>query len=408
MSDRVVHFQETDRFKIEDLFFSRTDERGVIATGNETFRFVSDYSWEELIGAPHKVIRHKGTPKGVFHLAWERLQEGYPIGAYVVNKSKDGLAYWVYAVMSPIDGGYLSVRLKPSSEYLEMAKELYAELCEEEAEGTLTPAESSLKMRGKIRDMGHNTYRAFMTAALSAELRGRNDAMSRGPMRKIAALERIANAVRQIEKDSSMVSDLFDKTVQIPYNMRLQAGRLEGSDGPISVLSTNHQQMTQSFALAVKEFREAASLGEQPVRDGIFVSATTSLFEEILGDYETESGGIDEESKSQDLRYINELRDRYADQTKRSVADVATGARNFARMCKDMRRLLSGLELTRIMCKIERSKATGNTEGLDEIVNRLYESERDLSEVMTRIDEAVQDIIEATDQLLKPPAKKAA
>ena len=45
-------------FGVEEVFFSRTDPRGVIQAGNEVFRRVADFEWSELIGAPHKVVRH--------------------------------------------------------------------------------------------------------------------------------------------------------------------------------------------------------------------------------------------------------------------------------------------------------------------------------------------------------------
>ncbi len=77
-------------FELKDLFFSRTDERGVIIHGNGVFRKISGYMWEELKGAPHKLVRHPDMPKGVFQLYWDKLKAGDYVAAYVKNKSKDG------------------------------------------------------------------------------------------------------------------------------------------------------------------------------------------------------------------------------------------------------------------------------------------------------------------------------
>ena len=52
-------------FTFEELFFSRTDWRGVILAGNSVFQRVSLYDWDELIQKPHNVIRHPDMPKGV-------------------------------------------------------------------------------------------------------------------------------------------------------------------------------------------------------------------------------------------------------------------------------------------------------------------------------------------------------
>ena len=88
-------------FGLGEVFFSRTDQRGVIKTGNYVFKRVSNYEWEELIGAPHKIIRHPDMPKAVFWLLWDAIAKGKPVGAYVKNRAKDGLHYWVYACVVP-------------------------------------------------------------------------------------------------------------------------------------------------------------------------------------------------------------------------------------------------------------------------------------------------------------------
>lgn len=45
-------------FDLAELFFSRTDDRGVIQAGNSVFQRVSCYAWDDLLNAPHKIIRH--------------------------------------------------------------------------------------------------------------------------------------------------------------------------------------------------------------------------------------------------------------------------------------------------------------------------------------------------------------
>ena len=67
-------------FKLNEVFFSRTDKRGVIEAGNYIFRRVADYDWPELIGAPHKVIRHPDMPRAVFQLLWDTIKGGGTVG----------------------------------------------------------------------------------------------------------------------------------------------------------------------------------------------------------------------------------------------------------------------------------------------------------------------------------------
>ena len=121
-------------FKIEELFFSVTDEKGIVQFGNNVFTRISAYTEEELIGAPHNIIRHPDMPRAVFKLLWDYLEAGKTIGAYVKNLAKDGCYYWVMAIVMPCLNGYLSIRLKPSSPFFDLIHTLYQEILTTEQE----------------------------------------------------------------------------------------------------------------------------------------------------------------------------------------------------------------------------------------------------------------------------------
>ena len=122
----AVQPMEEVPFGIEELFYSRTDARGVILAGNPVFRRVAGYDWGQLIGAPHRKVRHPATPKAVFRILWSTIQTGQPAVAYVCNRAADGRPYWVLATILPFGDAYLSVRIKPTSHLLATVKEIYA------------------------------------------------------------------------------------------------------------------------------------------------------------------------------------------------------------------------------------------------------------------------------------------
>jgi aerotaxis receptor len=64
----AIETARESHFEIDELFFSRTDTRGIILSGNGVFQRVSKFSWNELINKPHKIIRHPDMPKAVFFL----------------------------------------------------------------------------------------------------------------------------------------------------------------------------------------------------------------------------------------------------------------------------------------------------------------------------------------------------
>lgn len=173
---------ETERdFKLHELFFSTTDLNGKVQNGNEVFTRISGYSSEELRGKPHSIIRHPEMPRVVFRLLWRRIQAGTPIAAYVKNRAKDGLPYWVLAYVTPIPNSYLSVRFKPTTQFFQVVSNLYTELRRVEREIETQPGrtkdeaiEASHAMLVKaLNGLGFPDYDSFIETALFAEFSSR-------------------------------------------------------------------------------------------------------------------------------------------------------------------------------------------------------------------------------------------
>lgn len=172
-------------FGIEELFFSTTDAKGIITSGNRVFQRVAAYTETEMIGQPHSLIRHPDEPRCVFKLLWDTIEDGRPIAAYVKNRAKTGEPYWVMATVVPCEGGYLSVRLKPSTPILDTVRAVYTELRQLELEqggdreiGRKAAMAASAERLGEIlAGIGFADYWSFMHAALTAELAHRAELM---------------------------------------------------------------------------------------------------------------------------------------------------------------------------------------------------------------------------------------
>ena len=173
-----THPNETE-FGMHEMFFSITDQKGIIKTGNDVFVRVSGYSKDEMVGRPHNLVRHPDMPRIVFKQLWDEIGAGRPIAAYVKNRSADGRFYWVMATVVPIPGGYLSIRIKPSSELFEVAKSIYPELRRVEAEiegpngiNRKEAMEASGARLGELlAGAGYDSYDTFMREAASAARR---------------------------------------------------------------------------------------------------------------------------------------------------------------------------------------------------------------------------------------------
>jgi len=109
---------------------STTDHRGNITYANPYFIEASGYTEDELIGAPHNILRHPDMPSAAFEDLWASIKAGLPWQGMVKNRRKNGDYYWVFARVTPIveNGkatGYMSVRTKPSRAQIEAAAALY-------------------------------------------------------------------------------------------------------------------------------------------------------------------------------------------------------------------------------------------------------------------------------------------
>ncbi len=108
---------------------SHTNEKGQITFCNDDFVDISGFTLEELIGQPHNILRHPDMPTEAFRDLWATVKSGRPWAGLVKNRCKNGDHYWVRASVTPkLDGGFMSVRVKPGREEVAAAEALYARM----------------------------------------------------------------------------------------------------------------------------------------------------------------------------------------------------------------------------------------------------------------------------------------
>jgi len=105
---------------------SRTDAKGRITYCNDDFVKASGFSVQALVGQPHNILRHPDMPAEAFRDLWATIKQGRPWTGVVKNRRQNGDYYWVRASVTPtLDGGYMSVRVKPSRDEIAAAQALY-------------------------------------------------------------------------------------------------------------------------------------------------------------------------------------------------------------------------------------------------------------------------------------------
>lgn len=310
-------------FLPSELFFSITDPRGVIVSGNQVFVRVSGHELHDLIGAPHNIIRHPDMPRAAFKLLWDHLQSGQKVAAYVKNLAKDGRYYWVVAFVSPIDGGYLSIRFLPTSALRDEVEKVYAalrdiELREEEAGDWRHGMELAGAKLGEILgSLGFATYDDLMRHAVHTELVARREAMraahdsvlpslppaardepaagrqlrryhreGQAFYRQAAAFEESLhaslNSIQTIAARGRTISELGADFHYLATNITVKAARL-GLDGKVlAVIGSRLAAGADVVTQLVKHLRTKATAAEESLKHVLFDMEWSDLQLEMI------------------------------------------------------------------------------------------------------------------------------
>lgn len=117
-----------------EVIITHTDPDSRITYANPAFLTSSEFSLEECIGQPQNLVRHPDMPKEAFADLWATIRSGKSWTGIVKNRRKSGGFYWVRANVTPMmdaNGrivGYMSVRVKPTSEEVATAERVYADI----------------------------------------------------------------------------------------------------------------------------------------------------------------------------------------------------------------------------------------------------------------------------------------
>lgn len=386
-------------FSIHELFFSRTDGRGVILSGNSVFQRISMYSWDELVNRPHNIIRHPDMPRAVFWLLWDTIKKGEPIGAYVKNKAKDGRYYWVFAIVTPFEDGYLSVRLKPSSVVFPVVEREYKSLDAAIAGSKTSPKDAAALLLDRLAQLGFADYGAFMSAALSKELASRNERLGRPQDGMIACFDEIVAAAGSLLQQAGTIFAAYEKNEYVPLNLRVQVTRLGQSGATIGVISNNYDIIACEIKSNMSRFIASAQQVHKTINDGLFLLCTAKVQQEVAEFFRQEAAS-DRQSFEQEMLYLLRQQHAYQQKAVDGLRAITAQAERFHEDCAEMKRLAASLEVTRVMGKMESSRLTVIKADLDELIDDLETFQTSVANGLREIDQMNQNIQHNARRLL--------
>ncbi|MDR5884935.1 methyl-accepting chemotaxis protein [Vreelandella janggokensis] len=262
----------------ETVLISRSDLKGNVTYANPTFVEVSGYSRDELIGAPHNLIRHPDMPEAAFANLWKTLQAGTTWQGLVKNRRKNGDHYWVHATLAPLrDGdrivGYTSVRRKASPKAVAKAEKVYAEMREKGKSRHYTLVRGELRRKGVIGIVSR-----FKLTSLRAKLIGmvlasvaligiagglgiyglmvsgdRLDTLSRSGLDDVASLQGIEQAAGQVvdELDPAVLNPRAVDADELAASVGTKRERIEARWDEYRADEDPDSQSLQSFGSAL-------------------------------------------------------------------------------------------------------------------------------------------------------------
>lgn len=163
--DREVNWDKTK------TIMSRTDAKGTIDYVNQVFVNVCGYSEQELLGAPHNIIRHPDMPRIIFKVLWDNIQRGVNFHAVAKNLAKSGEYYWVvtdFDIIKDPSGNIVSYLARRTSVPTESVEKyiapLYKKLLEVEAVGGMEASGKYLEQF--LKENGFIDYIDFIEHAI--------------------------------------------------------------------------------------------------------------------------------------------------------------------------------------------------------------------------------------------------
>lgn len=398
--------QPVEDYGADDIFMSRTDKSGTIITGNTTFIRLSGYPLVELIGKPHKIIRHPDMPRGAFAQMWHWLKQEHPFVGYVKNRAADGRYYWVMAVVVPVEGGYLSVRLKPRTERFEAVRKIYAELLAAEKEQRMSPEEARLAVVDAVKSLGFQNYRHFACDCLILETEAAWAARGEPAPKYHENYEAIATRVMELNDEVKSVVESFDRIEGSPVNLSIQGARLDQGSAAVKVIAQNYGTLSEHLRQSINTVLETLQDLTITAQKGRMYAGANVLYSRAVDSFQAEDWPENAQDKDAELGILREILEQMYTDLRGCIRSIDSEVDKFVDSIAKLRMQASGLALTRVMCNIEASMVQGDTSGLSEITRRLSDFQDKLGHSLDRIQRVNMSLSQELEVVKRDPRRR--
>lgn len=282
-------------------------------------------------------------PRVVFRILWDFIQAGRPIVAFVKNLAHDGRYYWVVALVTPMPGGYLSVRFKPTSPLLATVKSLYAELraaelvIEADSNDRKAAIEVSRQLLAtNLKTLGFGCYEDFMGQTLKQEMQSRASHLG---------AQVSQSDVTMFDKLLNVLNSLFDDLeayVGINQGVRDKSGTVTDISESLRVSALNGVMAADKLGAKAAGLRPVLdslrALSAEISKTGVRLSAS---LEELASDVDRIIFGLSAAKLQIEMtaQFAHELHHTTVDHMREGAIEILHSS-----SCKTVRQALTGLE----------------------------------------------------------------
>lgn len=366
--------QSADQPLSQALMYSRTDERGVIQGCNTAFIEQCGYSYSDLHEAAHRILRHPDMPRGVFKVFWDSIHEGHAVGAYIKNKDKSDIPYWTFTTAIPFEQSVLAFHTMVRPEDIAEVETLYTDLLAFETKERATPESSADHLSLLLKQKGYSDYHDFCHRALSDENSKRDALLERRTPQACLALQRIENHMKNTVDISRDLVDGFRAIGAEPTNMRILSNRLEGSGNAISCISQNYELMSREIWQnldAILDGKEGHIRAlEEAAAAETFAMSAQQFMDELMQECE-ERASLSCEDSNAEMAMLKSMKSQLVSARERHSSTLRGSAERILEIGNILRRQINGLDMVRLLCRVESGRLDNGENGLSSIIERL-------------------------------------
>lgn len=175
----------------------------------------------------------------------------------------------------------------------------------------------------------------------------------------------VAKQSDEIAAIAENIAEGFKRVQSEPVNMRILSGRLDGSGAALSTISQNYDKMAEEMVEMVSRLKNAEGGAIAEIVEHTKAAQWEMLFTKS-GDIPSFSGAHSFDAKQHEQVMVN-----VGKNVRVRIAKVNKIAKEIPSTCRQIRRRINGLDVVKLLCRVESGRLAVVDGGLNGIIDRL-------------------------------------